>query len=104
MLHATSNVATAPHHPAFTPACVPMCAHSLDLPDAFDRPCTLLSTPSPQINAGQVEQAETLLDGVLASAPTDLSALVARGTARALRRRLREAVADFTAAIEVEPR
>ncbi|KAF8058901.1 SRFR1 [Scenedesmus sp. PABB004] len=57
-----------------------------------------------QINAGQVEQAEGLLDGVLATNPADLSALVARGTARALRRRLKEAVEDFSAAILIEPR
>eukprot|EP00878_Enallax_costatus_P029471 GHUV01031958.1.p1 GENE.GHUV01031958.1~~GHUV01031958.1.p1 ORF type:complete len:414 (+),score=144.70 GHUV01031958.1:3-1244(+) len=57
-----------------------------------------------QINSGQVEQAESLLDGILASTPTDLSALVARGTARALRRKLKEAVDDFSKAIAVEPR
>ncbi|CAI5995723.1 unnamed protein product [Closterium sp. NIES-64] len=33
-----------------------------------------------------------------------LGALVGRGTARALQRKLKEAVADFTAAIEIEPR
>uniref|UniRef100_A0A383VVQ9 Uncharacterized protein n=1 Tax=Tetradesmus obliquus TaxID=3088 RepID=A0A383VVQ9_TETOB len=57
-----------------------------------------------QINGGQVEQAEALLDSILASNPSDLSALVARGTARALARKLKEAVADFTKAIEIEPR
>ena len=57
-----------------------------------------------QINSGQVEQAEGLLDGILASTPHDLSALVARGTARALRRKLKEAVDDFSKAIAVEPR
>lgn len=57
-----------------------------------------------QINAGQVEQAESLLDGILSSNPSDLSALVARGTARALRRRLKEAVEDFSRAIQIEPR
>jgi Flp pilus assembly protein TadD len=57
-----------------------------------------------QINAGQVEQAEQLLNGILASNPSDLSALVARGTARALARKLKEAVADFSKAIEIEPR
>jgi hypothetical protein len=34
----------------------------------------------------------------------DLGALVARGTARALRRKLAEAVDDFSAAIKLEPR
>eukprot|EP00775_Hariotina_reticulata_P011921 gene11921-12065_t len=57
-----------------------------------------------QINAGQVEQAEALLDGILSSNPRELSALVARGTARALMRKLKEAVEDFTTAIDVEPR
>jgi Flp pilus assembly protein TadD len=42
-----------------------------------------------QINAGQPQQAEELLDKVLASSPSDLGALVARGTARALRRDLK---------------
>eukprot|EP00879_Flechtneria_rotunda_P002192 GHRR01002378.1.p1 GENE.GHRR01002378.1~~GHRR01002378.1.p1 ORF type:complete len:405 (+),score=170.19 GHRR01002378.1:123-1337(+) len=57
-----------------------------------------------QINAGQVEQAEALLDGIIASNPKEMSALVARGTARALRRKLNEAIEDFTAAIQIEPR
>jgi hypothetical protein len=51
-----------------------------------------------------VEQAEQLLNGILASNPSDLSALVARGTARALARKLKEAVVDFSKAIEIEPR
>jgi Flp pilus assembly protein TadD len=57
-----------------------------------------------QINSGQVAQAEQLLDNILKSNPSDLSALVARGTARALARKLQEAVADFSKAIEIEPR
>jgi Flp pilus assembly protein TadD len=57
-----------------------------------------------QINGGQVTQAEALLNSILESNPGDLSALVARGTARALARKLKEAVADFTKAIEIEPR
>jgi len=36
--------------------------------------------------------------------PQELSALVARGTARALMRKLHEAVEDFTKAIDIEPR
>lgn len=44
-----------------------------------------------QINAGQVAQAEELLDRVLAASPRELGARVARGTARALRRDLKGA-------------
>lgn len=44
--------------------------------------------PLSQINAGQIKEAEDLLDRVLASSPKELGALVARGTARALRREL----------------
>lgn len=36
------------------------------------------------INSGKVEEAEALLDSILAANPRELSALVARGTARAL--------------------
>jgi tetratricopeptide (TPR) repeat protein len=57
-----------------------------------------------QINGGKVVEAELILDAVLVSHPKELGALVARGTARALRRELPGAIADFTAAIEVEPR
>lgn len=57
-----------------------------------------------QINSGQVLEAEGLLDKVLRDSPRELGALVARGTARALRRELQGAVDDFTVAIEVEPR
>lgn len=41
---------------------------------------------------------------MLADVPDDLSARVARGTARALLRELKGAVEDFDAAIKVEPR
>ena len=41
-----------------------------------------------QINAGRVAEAEQLLDQVLEGSPKDLGALVARGTARALRKEL----------------
>ena len=41
-----------------------------------------------QINAGCVAEAEQLLDQVLEGSPKDLGALVARGTARALRKEL----------------
>ena len=51
-----------------------------------------------------MEEAERLLDGVLSGHPRELGALVARGTARALLRRLKPAVEDFSRAIEVEPR
>ncbi|KAG1678966.1 hypothetical protein FOA52_013029 [Chlamydomonas sp. UWO 241] len=57
-----------------------------------------------QINSGKVIEAERILDAVLATHPRELGALVARGTARALRRELPGAIDDFTAAIEVEPR
>jgi Flp pilus assembly protein TadD len=57
-----------------------------------------------QINNGQVEAAEQLLNKLLELNPAELSALVARGTARALRRDLKGAEADFTKAIEIEPR
>lgn len=57
-----------------------------------------------QINSGQVESAEQLLDKLLDANPRELSALVARGTARALRRELKGAERDFTAAIEIEPK
>lgn len=57
-----------------------------------------------QINNGQVEAAEQLLNKLLELNPADLSALVARGTARALRRDLKGADADFTKAIDIEPR
>ncbi|KAJ9512614.1 hypothetical protein QJQ45_018877, partial [Haematococcus lacustris] len=57
-----------------------------------------------QINAGQAREAEQLLDALLRQNPKELGALVARGTARALRRELRGAVEDFSAAIAAEPR
>ncbi|GAX83792.1 hypothetical protein CEUSTIGMA_g11217.t1 [Chlamydomonas eustigma] len=56
------------------------------------------------INSGKVEEAEVLLNQVLASTPRELGALIARGTARALKRDLTGAVNDFSIAIEVEPR
>jgi Tfp pilus assembly protein PilF len=49
-------------------------------------------------------EAEQLLDKILEQNPKELGALVARGTARALRRELKGAEADFTAAIAIEPR
>jgi len=57
-----------------------------------------------QINSGKIAEAEQLLDQVLEGSPKELGALVARGTARALRRDLTGAVQDFSGAIEVEPR
>jgi hypothetical protein len=45
-----------------------------------------------------------LFEQVIASNPTELGALVARGTARAMARDLEGAIDDFTVAIEVEPR
>jgi hypothetical protein len=51
-----------------------------------------------------VEDALKVLDGVLAGSPGELSALVARGTARALQRDLQGAVQDFGEAIKMEPR
>jgi tetratricopeptide (TPR) repeat protein len=57
-----------------------------------------------QINNGHVEAAEEILNKLLENNPAELSALVARGTARALRRDLQGAEADFTKAIEIEPR
>lgn len=62
------------------------------------------TTNKPQINSGQVEAAEQLLDKLLAANPNDLSALVARGTARAMNRNLKGADEDFTHAIQLEPR
>lgn len=59
---------------------------------------------TPQINAGQLPEAVALLDGVLADSPGELSARVARGTARALLRDLKGAIEDFDAAIKAEPR
>ena len=44
------------------------------------------------------------MNKILANNPRDLSALVARGTARALRHELKGAEEDFTAAIKIEPR
>lgn len=58
----------------------------------------------PQINAGKLVEARDLLDGVISDDPRDVSARVARGTARALLRELDGAVEDFSAAIEAEPR
>lgn len=57
-----------------------------------------------QINSGQVEAAEQLLNKILESNPKELGALVARGTARALRRDLKGAERDFTQAIKLEPK
>jgi Flp pilus assembly protein TadD len=57
-----------------------------------------------QINSGQTEAAEQLLNKLLETNPRELSALVARGTARALRRDLKGAEKDFTAAINIEPK
>jgi len=56
-----------------------------------------------QINAGRIDEAARLLDAVLAARPRELAALVARGTARALRGDLAGAVSDFSSAVEVEP-
>ena len=57
-----------------------------------------------QVNEGKLKEAVALLDGVLEEAPDELSARVTRGTARALLRDLKGAVADFDAAVRVEPR
>jgi Flp pilus assembly protein TadD len=51
-----------------------------------------------------VEAAEQLLNKILESNPRELGALVARGTARALRRDLKGADRDFTEAIKLEPK
>ena len=57
-----------------------------------------------QINSGKFEEALASLDGVLKDHPNELSARVARGTARALVHNLKGAVEDFDVAITLEPR
>ncbi|KAG1663031.1 hypothetical protein FOA52_005723 [Chlamydomonas sp. UWO 241] len=57
-----------------------------------------------QINHGQALLALKLLDRVLEASPRELGGLVARGTARAMTQDYEGSVADFTRAIEVEPR
>lgn len=64
----------------------------------------ITSSCASQINAGKVTEAIELLDSILAQSPNELSARVARGTARALARNLEGAVDDFSKAIELEPR
>lgn len=67
-------------------------------------PAVAIQLAVSQINSGRVDEAEKLLNQVLASRPKEMGALVARGTARALKRDLTGAISDFSAAIEVEPR
>lgn len=57
-----------------------------------------------QINAGKLQEARALLGSVLSQSPDELSARVARGTARALLRDLKGAIEDFDVAVKVEPR
>jgi len=61
------------------------------------------------INVGKLDEAETLLDAVIAEGKLpggqpNVGAYVSRGTARALLRNLSAAVADFTEAVQMEPR
>ncbi|KAI7837042.1 hypothetical protein COHA_009119 [Chlorella ohadii] len=56
------------------------------------------------VNTGQCKEAITLLDLLLQHHPGNVGAFAARGTAKALMHRLQEAVEDFSAAIELEPR
>ncbi|KAK9834212.1 hypothetical protein WJX84_007873, partial [Apatococcus fuscideae] len=60
-----------------------------------------------QINAGKIQEAEELLDAVVGNAgdgrSANLGAFVARGTARALQRKLEGAVEDFSEAVRQMP-
>ncbi|GMH35900.1 hypothetical protein BSKO_03768 [Bryopsis sp. KO-2023] len=56
-----------------------------------------------KVNAGKCEEAEEILNEVILKHPSELGAWVARGTARALMRKLEDAVQDFSAAINVFP-
>lgn len=55
------------------------------------------------INAGKYDVSEGALGNVLRDYPKNFSALVARGTCRALNANLAGADADFSAAIEIMP-
>eukprot|EP00967_Tisochrysis_lutea_P156011 scaffold313518_cov22-Tisochrysis_lutea.AAC.1 len=82
----------APGHGAYRHL-KPGCSQSvltIDSLEGCDHIVLLTGQPfaTPGINSGKIAEAEQLLDQVLEGSPKELGALVARGTARALRRDL----------------
>eukprot|EP00850_Spirogloea_muscicola_P017708 SM000155S01637 [mRNA] locus=s155:42573:48141:+ [translate_table: standard] len=63
-----------------------------------------LSVGIMQVNAGQHAEAAATFSQILRSEPRNVAALIGRGTAHALQRKLHAAISDFTAALKVEPK
>eukprot|EP00850_Spirogloea_muscicola_P010134 SM000058S18564 [mRNA] locus=s58:532851:538878:- [translate_table: standard] len=86
---------------------------AVDLPPAAPRlveaapdvaSATELSLGIMQVNAGRHVEAAATFSQMLQSEPRNVAALIGRGTAHALQRKLHAAISDFTAAIKVEPK
>ncbi|KAK9842872.1 hypothetical protein WJX74_003734 [Apatococcus lobatus] len=76
-----------------------------DMQKSVEQQSAAVSLAVAQINAGKIQEAEDLLDAVLngGGRTPNLGAYVARGTARALQRKLEGAVSDFSEAINQMP-